>query len=276
MNSDSTEGAGMIEALTWLEVNKKRLAIGAVVLLAVGFGIYVFNYLSEQKEVNASAALLELRPTGPSTNQTPVPSSDYLKVAKEHQGTAAAERAQLLAAGALFTEGKYADARAQFDNVIRSYPSSAWAGEAAFGIAASLEAEGKRDEALTAYQRVTTTYGSEPVATPSRMAIARIYEAKGQFDQALKQYEDITRAASASAMGMGMSKTAQEAFMAREELLKKHPELAPKPTNAPPVMMPASMPTNMPAVKAVTNSPATNMIKAATTAPAANSAKTNK
>src|SRR5688572_20772037 len=68
------EGAGMIEAMAWLEVNKKRLAIGALLILLVGFGAYVFSYMSEQKEKTASAALIDLRPPI-STNDPPIPAT---------------------------------------------------------------------------------------------------------------------------------------------------------------------------------------------------------
>src|SRR5437762_408840 len=160
MNSDPqrphkehVEGEGMIDVLAWLEVNKKRVAIGAVLLLLAGFGIYIYNYVGEQKETNASAALIALHPpVNGSTNEPPVPASAFLKVAEEHSGTAAAERAILLAAGAYFAEGKYADAHTQFDRLLKQNPSSKWAPDAAYGIAASLESQGKRDEALTAYQ----------------------------------------------------------------------------------------------------------------------------
>ena len=263
MNSEPTrtEGDGMIEALTWLEVNKKRLAVAAVALLVAGFAIYVGNYMSEQKEVTASSALLQLRPTGNSpTNMIPVPSAEYLKVSQAHGGTAAGERARLLAAGALFTEGKYSDAHAQFDGFIRDFPASPWAGEAAFGIATSLEAQGKNDEAITAYQRVVTSYATDAVANQSRMAMARIHEAKNQPELALKQYDDISKQSAAGGMG---SMAGQEAFMRKQELLRKHPNLVPPPTNAAPTIAPMVMTnivltTNAPKAATTNAAPATN------------------
>jgi predicted negative regulator of RcsB-dependent stress response len=258
MNSEPIEGAGMIEAMTWLEVNKKRLAVIAVAILALGFAVYVWSHMREQKEVTASSALLQLRPVGNSpTNMIPVPSADFLKVAQAHQGTAAAERAKLLAAGALFGEAKYSEAYTQFDNFIRDYPASPWAAEAAIGIAASQEAQGKNDEAITAYQRVVTSYGSSSVANQARMSMARIYEAKNQPESALKQYDDISKQAGS----MGMTMAGQEAFMKRQELLRKFPHLAPQPTNALTAMAPmvstnlvAS--TNVAPKAATTNTPA--------------------
>jgi TolA-binding protein len=265
MNSDQqqhTDGAGMIEFLAWLEVNKKRLAIGALLVLVVGFGVYVFNYMSEQKEVTASAALVELRPPparGDNTNEPPVPAADYLKVAEQYSGTGAAERAILLAGGAYFTEGKYTEAQAQFDRLIKSHPGSKWAADASYGIAASLEAQGKRDDALTGYQRVVTAYGNSSVVGEARMAMARIYEAKNQPADALKQYEELSR-------NSVMSMRAQEAMIARNQLLKKHPELDKPATNAiPPMTITPAAGTNKPALAIATNTaPMTNKPASAT------------
>jgi predicted negative regulator of RcsB-dependent stress response len=265
MNSDSTEGARFYEALAWLEVNKKRVAIGLVVLLVIGFGAYVWSYMAEQKEVEASSALLALRPpVNAPTNQPPVSSAEFLKVAQAHAGTAAADRAILLAAGALFAEGKYAEAQTQFERLAKEHAGSPWAPEAAYGIAASLESQGKRDDALTAYQRVITTYQNEPVATQARLALARIYETKNQPDLALKQYDDLTHASSG-----GMNMTQQEAMMRRERLLKKFPNLVKPATNAPAITTgatngsvtmttPKTSGTNLPLTIARPASPATN------------------
>jgi tetratricopeptide (TPR) repeat protein len=262
MNSDSTDSG--IEFLAWLEVNKKRLAVAAVLALVVGFGVYLFNYMGEQKETAASAALIALHTPAGATNEPPIPASAFLKIAADHPGTAAAERALILAGGAYFTDGKYSDARNQFDRLLKEQPSSKWAADAAFGIAASLESEGKRDEALTAYQRVVTGYPNSPVVNESRLAMARIYEAKNQPAEALKQYDDITHA------GM-MSMRAQDAMMRRSQLLKQHPELEKPATNSAPAISPVNLPsaTNKAPIISTNAAPMTNKANAATNGAAA-------
>ena len=266
----------MIEFMTWLEVNKKRLAIGAVVLVAVGFGAYLFNYLGAQKEADASAALLKLRtPLNAGTNAPVIPSSDFLKIAQEHAGTAAAQRAILLAAGALFTEGKYADAQAQFERLQKEFPGSPWVADAAYGIATCTEALGKRDDAVTAYQRVTTAYAGEPVSTDAHLALARIYEAKSQADLALKQYDEVARPSSGQ-----MNMKSQEALMLRDKLLKKFPNLAPAKTNAPSISALPASPAGSVTMSSASNKPAMMAAPAAATnkpaAPAAIAPSTNK
>ena len=251
VSAQDVETDGMIEALTWFEVNKKRLAIGLITALVVGFGIYVVNHLGDQKEKKASSALIALNPATASTNDPPVPATAYLKVTEDFAGTAAAERALLLAAGAYFTEGKFTDAQNTFDRLLREKSGSKWAPDAAFGVAASLESQGKRDEALTAYERVARQYSSSAVADEARLAMARIFEAKNQPAEALKQYEDLTR------NGI-TSMRAQDAMMRRMELVRKHPELEKPPTNAAPALSGLTIP-------AITNRPATNATAASTT-----------
>ena len=55
--------ADVYDVLAWLEVNKKRVAIVALVLVALGFAIATLRYMKEQKELKASGALLALKPT---------------------------------------------------------------------------------------------------------------------------------------------------------------------------------------------------------------------
>ena len=225
MNEDVPESSGFYDFLAWLEVNKKRLAMAAAVLIVIGFGIAIVRYVREEKELHASAELLGLRPPlNAGTNAVPVPASSFLDVVNQYAGTEASERASLLAAGALFTEGKYADAQTQFNKFLSEHSESPWAGEAAYGVASSLEAQNKSDEALTAYQNVVNRYGTQAVADEAKQALARIYEAKKQPEQALKLYDELTRGAA------GRNNT--DLMMKRSQLLKQYPYLDRPATNA--------------------------------------------
>src|SRR5436309_11547784 len=117
MNSDVKESPGgpdLYDFLGWVEMNKKRLIIGAAVLTVIGFGIWIYNWSIDQRESSANEALMALRPPMTSTNPTPVSASAYLKVVNDYPNTSAAERAEILAAGALFNENNYAEAESQF------------------------------------------------------------------------------------------------------------------------------------------------------------------
>lgn len=225
MSSETIGSTGFYELLAWLEENKKRLAIGFVVAVIVGFAVAAYRWKTQQTEVAASDALLEVRtPLMAGEKPRPPSASAYLKVVGDYPGTEAAERALLLAAGALFAEGKYAEAQTQFSRFLDEQARHPLAADAAYGKAAALEAQGKLDEALAAYQGWLTQFPKAAPADGVKLAIARIYEIKQQPASALKVYEEISGTNSPSA-------TSTEAARRKEHLLGKFPELAR--TNAP-------------------------------------------
>lgn len=257
-----SESPGLFELLAWVEENKKRLIIGAVTLAVVGSGIAIYRWKQDQTELAASDALLELRlPLNAPPNAKPPAADQFQKVASTFPGTTAAQRALLLAAGALFTEGKYDEAKAQFENFLQRYGDNPFAASAAYGKAASLDAQGKSDEALRAYQDVLARYPKAPMIDEARLAMARLYESKQQPQLALQTYEEMTRTNL-------MSSKSTEALTRKESLLAKHPELAK--TSAPLATPTIGLPTpstnaSHSATSVVTNSASSS----ATNAPAA-------
>src|SRR4051812_3812574 len=119
MSSETTGNAGFYEFLAWLDLNKKRIATVLGAAIAVGFVVYVYRYFREEKETKASSALIALRPPlSGGTNVPPPAPSSFLAIANDYSGTAAAERAHLLAAAALFDDNKYADAQKEFEGFV--------------------------------------------------------------------------------------------------------------------------------------------------------------
>jgi len=126
------------DLLAWLEVNKKKVAVVAAVLVVIGFAIATVRYFKQQKEEAASGALLALKPMlTQQTNVPPPQASALLKVAQDYAGTSAAERARILAATSYFTEGRYADAEKEFSQFVKDHPESPWVVEAAYGVGSS-------------------------------------------------------------------------------------------------------------------------------------------
>jgi TolA-binding protein len=204
------------DLITWLEVNKKTLlAVLAALVLATVVTMFV-RWQHTNAEAEANRALLAA--TIKETPGAAADSATLLKIADEHAGTRAAERARLLAATQLFAEGKPAEARAQFEKFNADYPDSSLAGTAALGIASSFDAENKSAEAVAAYQRVIGSFGTEPVAAQARLAKALLHEAANQPEQALALYDELAKSPTAGA-------EAQAAMVARARLLQKHPEL---------------------------------------------------
>ncbi len=244
------------DVLAWLEVNKKKVAMAAGVLVLIGFAISAVRYAKQQKEEKASGELLALKASlTPQTNVPPPQASALLKVADEYSGTSAAERARVLAATAYFTEGNYAQAEKEFSLFVKDHPESAWIAEAAYGAAASEEAQNKLNEAQSGYQNVATAYSNSSVADGARLALARIYDQQKKPEQALRIYNELLAVRPGGQPGEVRNPSA---YQKKEALVRMHPELS---TNNV-VRLPATtiLSTNKPAALPVaipsTNSPA--------------------
>ena len=229
MDSEATQSADVFRLVTWALANQKRLLTGAGVVAVVGFGAWLYSWNASHHQAVASEALSELRPAVGQVENRAVPADAFNKVADSYPGTAAAGRAVLLAAGALFDNGKYAEAQAQFERFLKDYGDSPWRTEAQVGVAASLEAAGKGDLALSKFKEILDRRPNDATTPQVKSAMARLYLAQNKPDQALRLYEDLVKAHNNDSW-------TSEAEMQARELLLKHPELkppAPAPVPAP-------------------------------------------
>jgi tetratricopeptide (TPR) repeat protein len=243
MESDVTQSVGFYKALAWLETNKKQVVYGVGAAIFIGIVVYFILWRQEEKRIEAGVALSKAfvpEAVGPAgRSQDP---QTFLKVASDYAGTKVAGQAILLGAGELFVQGKFAEAQTQFERVSREYPDSALVGAAQLGYAAALESQGKTNEAVAAYKNLVDRRPADSVIPQAKFSLARLYEAQGKFDQAASLYEDVARNNPFGSLG-------SEAGMRHEEILMKHPELAP----APPT--PAVTPMAAPALNLATNAP---------------------
>ena len=155
----------------------------------------------------------------------------YLKVAAEYPKSRAGARALLVAAGSLFVNGKYEEAKAQFERFRREYWTALSSGEALLGMAACLDAQGKARDAITAYKDLIDHHQGDVVLPQARFALARLYEAQNEPEQARNLFEEVERNDPYGSLG-------SEAGMRLEELKLKYQKLvappAPTPANAVP------------------------------------------
>jgi predicted negative regulator of RcsB-dependent stress response len=219
----------------WLEANKNRLIIGAVVLLVIAGILYFMSAQKAQAEVDAgqamTATMMNNMESDANSSQT---AAQFEQLADKYPGTATARRAQLQAAGALFNAGNYADAETQFEKFLAGNPTGPLAATAELGIAASLEALNKLDPAAAAYQRVVSAYPDSGCVPMADLALGRIAEQQNKLTEALNHYEN----ASHSPLGGSI---AQEAMIRGTELKAKMPAAAAKPAAAP-AFTPTSVP----------------------------------
>lgn len=214
----------MLNVLGWIEIHRSRILAGFVAIIAAFGVIYLWRHFAAEREATANTALLELRAKPGQPDSAPK-ASDFLAVADQHAGTAAAPRARLLAADAFFADNKYSEARAEFEKVLSSGAPEPLLAQAAYGVAASLDAADKAEEATTRYQEVISRYPEESVAGQAKLALARLQESRKQAAGALRLYDELIRDKSAGPFS-------QQATLQREQLLRQHPELIGG-TNAP-------------------------------------------
>jgi predicted negative regulator of RcsB-dependent stress response len=217
----------------WLEANKTQAAIFAAVLLVVGLVVWIVVWQGHQREQAAGEALSSLAVEQMLSPGRPNSADGYLKLASQYPKSEAGARALLLAAGSLFTDGKYSDAQAQFEKFTREHRESSLMGEALLGIAASLEAQGKTDAAVAAYKELISRHAGDSVVPDAKFALARLYEVQNKPELARDLYLEVERDGR-------FSSKAIEAGMRVEDLMAKYPKLAPltaSPVSALPVPM---------------------------------------
>jgi TolA-binding protein len=221
METEITSSARFYDFLAWLYANQKRLALGVTIVAVAGFVTAFMIWKNNQRELRANEALSNTQP-GRASARTPdvVPAEAYLKVAQEFNGTSAGARALLMGAVTLFAEGKYAEAQAEFAKFQPSYPDNPLVTQAIMGIAACLEAQGKGADAAAKFQEVISRYSKDHNVSQAKLALAQIYENQHKPELAQKIYTELTQVTA-------YSSSSAEAGMRLEELLLKHPNLAP-------------------------------------------------
>ena len=235
MESDAGHLPLSHQAWAWFIANKKPTLWGAGIILVVGVMISYFLYRQDQEDIAASEALTNASMLQASAAGSRVdPAEAYLKVVATYPKTRAASRALLLAGGSLFVEGKYADAKAQFERFKRDYPNSPFVTEALLGIAACLEAQNQTREAMAAYKDVIDRHPGASNVPDAKFALGRLAEAQNEPEQARNLFEDVERAVPYGSLG-------DEARMRLEDLKTQYPKLfapvTPPPTNALPLKM---------------------------------------
>lgn len=239
----------------WVEKRQKELIGGVVVLLLAIGAIFYFSSARSAREVEAGEAFTTVVMNPAALGNGTQLASSLKGVADKYAGTAAGERAEFQAAGALYDAGNYTDAEAQFKKYLDTNPTGPLAPTAALGIAACQEAQNKLDLAVASYQRVTSSFPTSQCVAPAEYALGRIAEQQNKLSDAVTHYQ---KAATASLGGT----IRNQAMMRGQELQAKLAATAPKPATmaTPTLTVPAASTT--PAL-VVPNKPASSTPPAA-------------
>lgn len=259
MEAQTSQSAGLIKFLAWFELNKKRVLIGAVIVVVVGLTIFLIVNYQSQREERASEALSDVKvPMNPMTPAPPGTADAYAKIAREYKGTQAGGRALIMAGTTLFAQNQFDEAQKYFEQFTKEYPASPFVAEAHFGVGSCLDAKKKPADAIAKFEELRRRYGKSSVIEETKLALGRLYEEQNKPAQALELYDDLMKANQQFGQYNGLG---SEAGLRREDLLAAHPEL--RPTNAPSVIppTPSAINTNL-IVRALTNrAAASNMIQ---------------
>ncbi len=246
MQTNDAPAEFLFKLWPWLEANKTRLIGGLVAVIVVAGILYFMSAQKAQTEVDAGHAMTSLMMSVESDPNSSQMAGQFEQLADKYPGTAAARRAQLQAAGALFIAGNYADAETQFEKYLAGNSTGPLAATAQLGIAASLEAQNKLDMAAAAYQRVVSAYPDSGCVPMADLALGRIAEQQNKLTEALNHYEN----ASHSPMGGSI---AQEAMIRATDLKAKMPAATAKPAaSTAPAFTPMSVPSSAPSVPPTT------------------------
>jgi tetratricopeptide (TPR) repeat protein len=276
MEQSAPPSAGFYNFLGWLDVNKKRVAIGAAVVVVIGLVAALLIWRNSEQDNEAALALSAVRvPFNPTEAAPPGTAEAFLKVAEQYPSTPSAPQAVLRAATVYFANGQYPQAVEQFNRFLGKYGDTPWVPQARYGIAASLDAQGNAQEAINRYNEFIRTYPSDPAVDEARFNVARLYEKANQPAQAIEVLSRMTNAGPFTATGAEVQERLKSIY-------KQHPELAPKPVATPtpgrgndvPLMLqnvprapqpntpaPTVTPTPAPATPGAPNAPGTPAIK---------------
>jgi TolA-binding protein len=223
MESDAVQLPVSHKAWAWFEANKKQTLWAVGGILIVGLIVSYYVYHKDEAEIEASEALSNVSvPQLAGAGKDADMAQAYLKVTATYPNSTAGARALLLAAANLFVQGKYAEAKTQFDRFTREHRDSPFLGEALLGIAACLDADGKSRDAMAAYKDIIDHHAGDNVVPQARFALGRLYEAQNEPEQARNMFEEVERTNPYGSLG-------SEAGMRLEELKAKYPNLfAPK------------------------------------------------
>jgi TolA-binding protein len=232
MESDAVQLPLGHKAWAWFEANKKQALMGTGIVVVLGAIVaFYFYHQSEREQAAAEALSAVALPQITGARGGADLAASYLKVAADYPNSSAATRALLLAAGSLFQEGKYTEAKTQFDRFAREHGGSSFMGQALMGSAACQEALGKTNEALTAYNDLIRQHPGENIVPQAHFALGRLYEAQNDPEKARSHFEQV-------ASGNPYGSLGSEARIRVEELNIKYPKLVPQtptPTNTMPM-----------------------------------------
>jgi len=184
------EEGGLDSLTTWFKTNQKLLTFVLGSMVAVGVAVVVWQKSAETKVQNAERAFFQAQTA---TAQNPANATAELeKVATRYSGTSAGDRATLLMAQSMMTQGKSAEAMQKLEALRSSGGADRLGSTLQTLMAAGYENLNKPAEAALAYLAAAATSTGD--AKVQRQAdAARSFMAAGNTTEALKLWTELAK-----------------------------------------------------------------------------------
>ena len=184
------EESGLDSLAGWFQSNQKLVSIvfGGLALTAIG--AFVWQKSAQTKTDNAERAFFQAQ-TAAAQNPTTA-AAELEKVATRYAGTSAGDRAALLAAQSLLTQGKAADALKKLETLAAGGGTVRLGATLQTLLAAAYETLNKPGEAAKAYLTAATTSFGDAKAQRQADA-ARAYMAAGNDVEAIKLWTELAK-----------------------------------------------------------------------------------
>ena len=165
----------------------RKVTWAIAIALVLGLIAYLYQLQVAQKAESAAIRLAEAQTA-----------TDFDKIIKENLSAEISAQAMLRLADIQFREAKYTESAATYQQLLKAYPQYAFADAARLGLASVLEAQGKYDEARQQYNALASK-GRTFTSIAARIGVARCTELLGQLKEARQLYEELLPAVQGSA-----------------------------------------------------------------------------
>lgn len=184
------EEGGLDSLASWFTSNQKLVSIALGGLAAAAVGIVIWQKSADTKIDNAERAFFAAQTA---TAQNPaIAATELEKVATRYAGTSAGDRAALLAAQAMMTDGKSADAVKKLEELGTAGGTARLGATLQTLLAAAYENLNKPSDAAKAYLAAATTSFGDAKAQRQADA-ARAYMAAGNSVEAIKLWTELAK-----------------------------------------------------------------------------------
>ena len=184
------EEGGLDSLVGWFKMNQKLVSIAFGGLAAAAVGIVIWQKSADTKIDNAERAFFAAQ-TATAQNPT-IAATELEKVATRYAGTSAGDRAALLAAQAMMTDGKSADALKQLEALAAAGGTARLGATLQTLLAAAYENLNKPTDAAKAYLAAAATSFGDAKAQRQADA-ARAYMAAGNSVEAIKLWTALSK-----------------------------------------------------------------------------------